>query len=190
MTVEHLDSSANNVAFGSRSRQRADGNRKLVLILHIAASTSLLGADLGLLALGVAGRNGAPAERIYPAMSLIGSWVLAPLAVAALATGLLLVALTPYSPVRHLWLTIKLIITLTLTALVISVVAPGLAQAAEAATGPGPSDVLTSVRQRLYVIIPAVSLGLLLLNVALAVYKPSRRRAPENAGSAPRGRTE
>ena len=190
MTVEHLDGSANTSALGRRRRQRAESNRKLLLTLHIATSTSLLGTDLGLLTLGLAGRNGAPVEMVYPAMSRIGTWVLAPLAVAALATGLLLVALTPYSPMRHLWLMIKLLVTLSLTTLVIVVVAPGLAQAADAATGADPSDVLTSARQRLYVIIPAVSLGLLLLNVALAVYKPPRLRAPQNAGPVPHERTE
>src|SRR6266536_2929307 len=98
--------------------------RKLLLTVHVATTVSVLGADLVLVALGIAGLNGAEPRTIYPAARLIGAQVIAPLAVVSLATGLLLGLLTPWGLLRYWWVAIKLGITVVLTAAVLFVLVP------------------------------------------------------------------
>lgn len=147
--------------------------RKPLLALHVAATVSVLGADLVLLVLGAAGVRGAAPATIYPALHLVGSWLVAPLAVVSLATGLLLGALTPWGVFRYWWVAIKLAITAALTAVVLFVLLPGLAHAASAAIGAAPP--LTDAQRLRIAIAPAVASTLLVLNVVLAVYKPGWR---------------
>ena len=68
--------------------------RKLLLTLHVVATVSVLGIDLVLLLLGLASLGGANPQTIYPAAYLVGVWLMAPLAVISLGTGLLLGVLT------------------------------------------------------------------------------------------------
>lgn len=89
--------------------------RKPLLAIHIVASVGVLGADLALLALGISGAQGAEPETVYPAMSLVGAWLIAPLAVLALGTGLLQAVLRGWGLARYWWVTIKLTITAVLT---------------------------------------------------------------------------
>jgi hypothetical protein len=133
-------------------------------------TVALLGTDLVLLALGISGLRGAEPLTVYPAAHLVGAWLVAPLAIGALATGILLGILTPWGLTRHGWVTIKLTITTVLTTLVLLVLVPGLGQAADdAATG-------VSDPQRIrFAIAPAVASALLALNVVLAMYKPRSR---------------
>ena len=69
--------------------------RKLLLKVHMAATVSVLGMDLVLLALGIAGMGGADPRTIYPAAYLVSARLVAPLAILSLGTGLLLAVLTP-----------------------------------------------------------------------------------------------
>lgn len=155
-----------------RSPTRPAPWRKPLLAAHVATTVAVLGADLALLALGLASLGGADPRTIYPAASLVGARVVAPLAVLALGTGLLLGALTPWGLLRYWWVTIKLAITAALTGLVLLVLVPALGAAAAAATAPDPGA--GGARLPL-VVAPAIASALLALNVALAVYKPGWR---------------
>ena len=146
-------------------------SRKLLTFLHIALAVSILGADLVLITLGLAGLAGDPIT-VYPAAELIGSRVMWPLAIASVAIGVTLALTGPYGLFRFWWVAIKLTITLLLTGLLAFVLLPALAAAAEAtASGAGPSE----SRRLLLTLGPIASSSLLLTNIALAVFKPKWR---------------
>ncbi len=128
--------------------------RKLLLTVHVVATVSVLGTDLVLLALGLSSLGGADPRTIYPAAHLVGARLVAPLAVLALGTGLLLGVLTPWGLFRYWWVTIKLAITAVLTGVVLFVLVPRLGAAADAVTGPAPR-LLTSAERLPFVIAPS-----------------------------------
>jgi hypothetical protein len=150
--------------------------RTALLTAHIGATVALLGADLSLLALGIAGSRGADPQTVYPAAHLLGSSLVAPLAVASLATGLLQGVLTQWGLVRYWWVTIKLAITVVLAGLLLLVLVPGLGRVAAVATGPTPHLITDAQRLRLAVA-PAAASALLALNIVLATFKPRWRVA-------------
>lgn len=148
--------------------------RKLLLSIHVATTVSILGTALVLLTLGIANLGGADPRTIYPAASLVDTWLVAPLAALSLGTGLLLGLLTPWGVFRYWWVMIKLAVTSILTLLVLFVLIPRLGMVAALVTqsdaGPLP------IGQRvLLVIAPVLASSLLLLNVGLAMFKPGRR---------------
>jgi hypothetical protein len=163
--------------------------RKLLLTVHVVATVSVLGTDLVLLALGLSSLSGADPRTIYPAAYLVGARLVAPLAVLALATGLLLGLLTPWGLFRYWWVTIKLAITAVLTGVVLFVLVPRLGAAADAAAEPSPH--LLTIGERLpFVIAPAVASALLLLMVVLAIFKPGWRLRFRTSGETARLRTQ
>lgn len=139
--------------------------RKGLLSIHIAAAVGVFGSDLALLVLALSG--------LYSSALLIAEWLVEPLAVTALATGLLLATTGPYGLVRYWWTTLKFAITAALTGAVFVVLTPALERATEAAGTPQPATLLLA---------PALATALLLTNVVLAVFKPaatiSRRHIP------------
>ncbi|WP_133805817.1 hypothetical protein [Kribbella caucasensis] len=149
-------------------------SRKLLLTVHVLATVGLFGADLTLLVLGVSGARGLDPQTVYPAAHLVGARLVAPLALIALGTGLVLGAASPLGLQRYWWVGIKLTITVVLTALVYLVLIPKLGAAADVAAGPAPDLPAESARRQL-AIIPAVASAPLALNVTLAMYKPHRR---------------
>jgi hypothetical protein len=148
--------------------------RKGLLAVHVATTVSVLGADLALLILGISGLLGSEPQAIYPAAHLVGTRLLAPLAVGSLGTGLLLGVLTPWGLLRYWWVTIKLAITAVLTAAVLFVLVPRLGAAAAAAAVPA-MKASTDPPRLLLVIAPAVASTLLALSVVLAIFKPGWR---------------
>jgi hypothetical protein len=149
-------------------------SRKLLLTVHVLATVGLFGADLTLLVLGVSGARGLDPQTVYPAAHLVGARLVAPLALIALGTGLMLAVASPWDLLRHWWVAIKLTITVALTALVFLVLIPKLAAAADLGAGSALDLPADSARRQL-AIIPAVASALLALNVTLAMYKPRRR---------------
>ena len=90
--------------------------RKLALTLHVTSSVGLLGAIAeAFLALAIAGglvSNDIPTIRTaYPAMGLIAHFVVMPLAIASLLTGLVQSLGTPWGLLRHYWVLVKLLLT-------------------------------------------------------------------------------
>jgi hypothetical protein len=149
-------------------------SRKLLLTVHVAASVSVLGTDLVLLVLGIASVSGADPVTIYPAAHMVGAWLLTPLALIALATGLGLGVLTSWGLFTYWWVTIKLAIVAVLTGAVLFVLVPALGAAADAVTGPTPR--LLGAAERLPLLIaPATASALLLVALTLAIFKPGWR---------------
>jgi hypothetical protein len=154
--------------------------RRWALTLHIAGSVSALGADLVLLVLGLRGVFGADPLTIYPAMAALATWVLAPLALIASVSGILIALAGRWGLFRRGWVTTKLVITVSLAVLVIAIAAPGLTAAADAAIQGLP---VAAGTRTVFALVPAATVLLLVLNIALGVYKPGRRRAPAATAS-------
>jgi hypothetical protein len=150
--------------------------RRPLLVTHIAASVGALGVDLVLLTLGISGARGADAATVYPAAHTIAEWVLIPLAVIALATGIVQGAQSQWGLLQSRWVTAKLVITVALFVVVVAVLVPGLGRAADAAAGSAP-HALSSTERLPYALAPIGASLLLLLNVGLGVYKPGSRAA-------------
>jgi len=144
--------------------------RRTLVAVHIVSAVGLIGADLALLALGVRGAAGAPPAEVYPAMSLIAGSLMLPLGLVALSTGLVLVRVTGVR-LSTGWVAAKLAITTALAVALVLLIVPGLAAAAEAATGAGAAQ---PERSLAYAIAPAASATLLTSNVLLATFKPRR----------------
>jgi hypothetical protein len=142
--------------------------RTPLLTVHIVASVGAIGAAAVLLALGIAGLRGADPRTVYPAAHLVEAWIIAPLAVTALGTGLAQALLSRWDPRRHRWVMIKLVITTLLTAAVFLVLEPGLAAAATA-------DPVTDAQRLRVAVAPAAACALLILNAVLGLAKPGRK---------------
>jgi hypothetical protein len=148
--------------------------RNLLLSVHVAASVSVFGADLVLLMLGSASLGGADPVTIYPAARLVGAWLVAPFALLALGTGLLLGLLTPWGLFTHWWVIIKLAIVVILTGAVLFVLVPALSATANAVIAPTPQPLATGARLPL-VMATAVASMMLAVALVLAIFKPGWR---------------
>ena len=88
--------------------------RKFVLTLHIASSVSLLGAIAAFLVLGITGLTSQDAQMVraaYLAMQPIARFVVVPLTIASLLTGLIQSLGTAWGLFRHYWVLVKLLLT-------------------------------------------------------------------------------
>lgn len=146
--------------------------RRALLSAHIVSAVALLGADAVVLALGVAGLSGWDPRTVYPAMHLVATDLMAPLAVLGLITGVVLAFTSRWGLFRHAWVTTKLIVTTLGTAAILAALVPGTGRAATAAVAGG---TLAQRQEILFVLVPTVTVSLLVLNAVLGVYKPRRR---------------
>lgn len=149
--------------------------RKLALTAHVASSVGWLGAVVGFLALsvvGLAGRDAQTVRAAYIAMESTGRFVLVPLALASLLTGLVQSLGTRWGLFRHYWVVIKLLITVLATGVLLLYVRT-LGHLAEVAAGTGLSGGdLGGLRNPSPVLHAAAGLLLLLVATVLSVYKP------------------
>jgi hypothetical protein len=161
------------VRLGTRSRHA-------LLSVHIVSTVGALGADVTILVLGLSGLAGSSPATVYPAMGLIGGSILAPLAVAALVTGIVLARLTVWGVFNYWWVTIKLATTTGLAVLVLQVLVPRFAAASQAAA----SGVALADADRLQLVVTAATgTTLLIAMIVLAVFKPSWRLRRAEHGS-------
>jgi hypothetical protein len=163
--------------------------RNGLLTVHLVTAVGALGADLVLLTLGLSGLLGADPITIYPAAALIGSAIVVPLAVVALASGVLLGLLTSWGLFRYWWTAMKLTIAAALIVAVVVVLAPRLGASADAAMAGRP---FTAAERQALVIAPVVGTSLLAVNVGLAVFKPRwrLRRIPSEPSPSSQTQTE
>ncbi|MQA15236.1 MAG: hypothetical protein GEV09_14030 [Pseudonocardiaceae bacterium] len=154
---------------GERPPRLPPRRHKLLLTVHVAAAVSLLGTDLVLLALGISGLRGADPQTVYPAASLIASWLVAPLVVVALGTGALLAVVARWGLLRYWWVTIKLTATVVFTGVVVLVLVPRLAASADAATA---ARTFTTAERMPLAVVPSLAVAVLILLVGLAIFKP------------------
>ena len=92
--------------------------RKFALAVHIALSVGWIGAVAGYIALDVAAATGRDPQMLracYLAMELIAWYVIVPLALAALLTGLVMSLGTRWGLFRHYWTLISLLLTVIAT---------------------------------------------------------------------------
>src|SRR5688572_23802580 len=88
--------------------------RRVLLSVHIVGSVGWIGAAAAYLALGAAAGTARDVQTVragWIAMELTGWFVIVPLAVSALITGVLLALGTPWGLFRHLWVVISLVLT-------------------------------------------------------------------------------
>ena len=92
--------------------------RKLVLTVHLTCSVGWIGAVIAYLALVIAAMTSQEArmlQAVWIAMKVIGWYVIVPLALAALLTGLVMALGTPWGLFRHYWVLISLVLTIFAT---------------------------------------------------------------------------
>jgi hypothetical protein len=90
------------------------GLRKLVLSVHLTFSVGWIGAVVAYLALGLTAANGKSVDTIrgaWMAMELIGWYVIVPLALASLLTGVVIALGTKWGLFRHYWVLISFALT-------------------------------------------------------------------------------
>lgn len=155
---------------------------RLLLILHIAVAAGLVGSALALIALGVAGVRGADPLMVYPAAHLVDAWVVAPLALVALFSGVIQARVTGRSLLHTRWVRTKLLITAGMTAVVIFVLEPRLAASARDALA---DQDFVSTDFLPLAAAPAVALALVLVNVTLGVTARGGGARPSRSASSP-----
>jgi len=97
--------------------------RKIALTAHIVFSVGWLGAIVPYLALAIAGltsRDISLARAAYLSMELIGWFVIVPLSLAALLSGLVQSLGTPWGLFRHWWIVAKLVLTVIATGVLLA----------------------------------------------------------------------
>ena len=148
--------------------------RKFALTAHVGASVGWLGAVVAFLALAIAGLTSEDGETVrgaYVLMELLGWYVLVPLALASLLTGLVQSLGTHWGLFRHYWVLFKLLINLfaTVVLLLYTQTLNYFADVAAATTSSGDLSRLRSTSPLLHA---GLALVLLLVATTLAVYKP------------------
>lgn len=168
------------------------GLRKLALTTHVTCSVGWLGAVAAFLALAVAGlatRDAALVRATSLAMGVMGWYVILPLSVASLLSGLLQSLGSAWGLVRHYWVVAKLLINLTATGVLLMYTRTLDYLSARAADPAVTEAELLSTRDPSPVLHSGVALVLLVLATVLAVYKPrgltryGRRRLPSRRTS-------
>ncbi|MFF9568551.1 DUF2269 domain-containing protein [Streptomyces sp. NPDC014685] len=138
--------------------------RRGLLVAHVSISVSWLGLTVGLLTLGITAfltEEPATARAATFAMKVFGDWLVVPVALLSLISGLVLALGTPWGLARHRWVWTKFWLTLITTALSVFSLRPGIDEAA--ARGTVDIDL---------VVAPSVATATYLFITALSVLKP------------------
>ncbi|MDQ0876561.1 hypothetical protein QFZ77_005220 [Paenibacillus sp. V4I3] len=147
--------------------------RKFALTLHVTSSVGWLGAVAVFLALAIAGLTSKDAQMVratYLAMELSARFVIVPLCLASLLTGLISSLGTEWGLFRYYWILIKLLITILSTIGLLVHLQPirYLAEVA-AKTTLSSSDYQAQIQ---LVIIASAAMLALLVATTLSMYKP------------------
>ena len=98
------------------------GLRKAVLTAHLLSSVGWIGAVVAYLALGISAVTSQDVQTVrsaWIAMELTGWFVIVPLALAALLSGLAMSLGTSWGLFRHYWVVITLVLTLFATVILL-----------------------------------------------------------------------
>jgi hypothetical protein len=145
--------------------------RKLALTTHLIVSLGWIGAVVAYLALGVSAMTSQDAQTVraaWIAMEVTGWFVIVPLAVAALLTGLVMALGTPWGLFRHYWVLLTLVLTILAT-VVLLLHMPTVTSLAEVARSADDAHLGGLGGDLLH---PGLGLVVLLVITALNVYKP------------------
>ena len=149
--------------------------RKLMLTAHVTSSVGWLGAVAVSFALGVAGLTSQDAQTVrgaYLTLELTGWFVLVPLSLASLLTGLVQSLGTTWGLFRHYWVLFKLLINLVASIVLLLYMQTLSYLAGIAAETTLSSGDLAELRNPSPVLHAGGALLLLVVATALAVYKP------------------
>ena len=167
------------------------GLRRVALTVHVLCSVGWIGAAAAYLALGVAAQTSkrAPTVRAaWTAMDITGWYVIVPLGVAALVTGVVMSIGSRWGLFRHYWVLIALILTSLSLAVLVLHMPSVTGTAMQAAT----ADDVTVTQLQGDIVHPAGGIAVLLVVAVLNIYKPrgltrhGQRRTAENVDRAPR----
>jgi hypothetical protein len=145
--------------------------RKFALTVHVTFSVGWIGAVVAYLGLGVAARTSQNVQTVrgaWIAMELTGWYVIVPLALASLLTGLVMALGTRWGLFQHYWVLVSLLLTILATIVLllhmptVSLLADVAAAADDASLNGLGGDLLH----------PSVGLLVLLVIQVLNVYKP------------------
>jgi hypothetical protein len=149
--------------------------RKLGIVVHVVLSAGWLGAVAAFLALALAalGSDQALSRAAFVGMDLIGRWVLVPLSVGALASGIVQSIGTKWGLVRHYWVLVKLLLTIASTAILLLHQFTAVEEAARLATqtAAGTSEPLRRFGIQLLADAGLAAVVLTIITV-IAIYKP------------------
>lgn len=173
-------------------KQLSRPERRALLVVHVAVSVGWLGLTLGLLTLSVTGyASKSPDTTVaaYRAMKIFSDWLVVPVALLTLVSGLVLALGTPWGLARHRWVVVKFWITLATALLTAFSLRPGIDRLAADAVAGVPDTGLSMVSA------PAVATATYLFVTAISVLKPwgptkrgGRLRAAQSAGIRGRAR--
>lgn len=168
------------------------GLRKFALTSHISFSVGWLGAVAAFLSLAVAGLTSQDMQTVraaYLAMDLTARFVIVPLALASLLTGIVQSLGTQWGLFRHRWVLAKLLITVLATiVLLVKMALIGSATHLAGAATLASADLRVAGTQ--LVVHASGGLLVLLVTALLSVYKPwgltryGRRKRQERRESA------
>ena len=146
--------------------------RKFALTAHVTTTVGWLGAVVVFLALAVVGLTSHDAQTVrgdYLVMEPVAWFVLVPMAIASLLTGIVQSLGTPWGLFRHYWVLFKLLITVFATIVLLIYMETFSLMAGVAADPSADLDVVRNASPGLHA---ALALLLLLVATVLAVYKP------------------
>jgi len=150
------------------------GLRKFALTAHITFSIGWFGAVAAFLALSIAGLTSENIQMVraaYLAMELTTWFVIVPLALASLLTGVVSSLGTRWGLFQYYWVLVKLLITV-LSTLILLIHTPPISLLAGAATKRAVFSAVLQRAQLQMVIASGAALVVLLIITALSVYKP------------------
>ena len=146
--------------------------RKFTLATHVMSSVGWIGAVLVFLVIAVIALTSQDERTVrgaYLVMAPAAWFVLVPLAVASLISGVALSLGTPWGLIRHYWVVLKLAIT-AFSTVILLIYMGTFRQMAQAAADPLVE--LRLVRNPSPLLHASVALVLLLIANGLAIYKP------------------
>jgi hypothetical protein len=167
------------------------GVRKFALSAHLSFSIGWIGAVLAYLALGVGAATSDDVQTIraaWTAMELTGWYVIVPLAVASLLTGLVMALGTKWGLFRHYWVLISFALTVFATTVLFlhMPTVSSMADIAQEAEGAALEALGGDLGH------PGIGLVILLVIQVLNLYKPSgvtpygwRKQQEQRASSRP-----
>jgi hypothetical protein len=169
------------------------GVRKLALIAHVTSSLGWFGAVAAFLALSLVGMTSQDAHlarAAYLAMEVTTRYVIVPLALVSLLSGIVSSLGTKWGLFRYYWVLLKLVITVLATLILLAHLQPIERLATVAATttvsGAGLRDAQLNM-----VVASGAALVVLLTLTALSVYKPrgmtpfgQRKQQEQSTGAA------
>lgn len=154
--------------------------RKFVLLSHIVSSVGWLGAVAGFLAIAVTGVISGDIQTVHGAylvMKVMALYVLIPLSIASLLTGLIQSLGSAWGLFRHYWVLAKLLINMLATIVLLLYMQTLDYMATVAAQATLSTDDLATLRIPTAIIHSTGALVLLLIAALLSVYKPRGRTA-------------